>query len=407
MDKISCEIICVGTELLLGEILNTNAQYISEGLARIGIDVFYQTVVGDNPVRLGIAVETAIKRADIVITTGGLGPTCDDLTKETVAKSFDRKLMMDESCLRGIEEAFARTGRPMSFNNRKQAMMPEGAIVLANTQGTAPGCIIEGEAGKAAIMMPGPPREMRRMFDEQVVPYLRKYSDMALFSRVIRVIGLGESAMEEKVLDIIERSVNPTVAPYAKSGECLLRVTAKAHDEKEADSLLNPVVEEIKGRLGDFVYGIDVETIEAVTARLLQDRGKTVCLADSCTGGLAAKRLYDAFGSSGALRIAIAGCCKDGLPALLERVGRSSKAGHACSKESALEMAFELRDITGSDIGLAICRSEDEVDFAVTDRNAHAQGSYRFPAGRDRDYVNTIATNRLFDELRRFLEKMS
>ncbi len=255
MSNISCEIVCVGTELLLGDIVNTNAQYISRGLANLGINVFYQTVAGDNPERLGQVLSIAKGRADIVITTGGLGPTYDDLTKETVAASYGRKLIMHEESLKELEGFFAHINRPMTDNNKKQAMMPEGCIVLKNPQGTAPGCIIEDEGGKIAIMMPGPPREMEPMFNNLVRPYLRKLSEDILVSRVVRVIGIGESAMEAKLLDMMESMTNPTLAPYAKSGECIVRVTAKAHDEAAAYALIDPAVEEVKRRLGIFAYG--------------------------------------------------------------------------------------------------------------------------------------------------------
>ena len=229
MKQRSAEILCIGTEILMGDIINTNAAYIAKELAGLGINVYHQSVVGDNPQRLKESLALAFSRADIVITTGGLGPTYDDLSKETIAAYFNRKLVMDEESLHAIECHFLRLNRVMTDNNKKQAMMPEGCVIFANHNGTAPGCAIEGEGeqqGKTAIMLPGPPREMKPMFEQGVKPFLLKDSDTRLVSHTMHFFGIGESMLESILHELMEESTNPTVAPYAKTGEVQLRVTA-------------------------------------------------------------------------------------------------------------------------------------------------------------------------------------
>ena len=249
MRQRSAEILCIGTEILMGDIVNTNAAYIAKELAGLGINVYHQSVVGDNPQRLREALELAFSRADIVITTGGLGPTYDDLSKETIAAFFGRELVMDQESLHRIECHFLRQNRPMTENNKKQAMMPQGCIIFPNNNGTAPGCAIEGtgeQQGKTAIMLPGPPREMKPMFEESVKPFLLKDSDTRLVSHTMHFFGIGESMLESLLRDLMEHSLNPTVAPYAKTGEVQLRVTARVQNGEDAEALLQPVMEKIK-----------------------------------------------------------------------------------------------------------------------------------------------------------------
>ena len=229
----NAEILAVGTELLLGDIVNTNTQFIAQGLAELGITVHYQTVVGDNPERMKKAMNIAFERADVIITTGGLGPTEDDLTKEIGAEYFGRELILDEKALERIKTAFRKMNREMTENNVKQAMVPKDAIVMYNDNGTAPGIIIENK-DKILIMMPGPPKEMKPMFSEQVKPYLAGKQEYTLVSRTLRIAGVGESSMETRVKDIIDSQTNPTIAPYAKETESVLRVTAKAKTAEEA-----------------------------------------------------------------------------------------------------------------------------------------------------------------------------
>ena len=250
----NAELIAVGTEILLGDIVNTDAQLISQGLSELGINVFYQTVVGDNPARLERVVREAKDRADIIITTGGLGPTLDDLTKETLATVFGKKMVLHQPSMDRLTDFFKTIGREMTKNNEKQAWLPEGCTVFTNLWGTAPGCAFEAD-GKHVLMLPGPPRECNPMWKECAMPYLYKLAGGCIVSRNIRVFGLGESNMENILHDMMEKSANPTIAPYARTSECFARVTAKADTPAECEKLLDPVVDEILKLLGDDVYG--------------------------------------------------------------------------------------------------------------------------------------------------------
>ena len=257
------EILSVGTELLLGNIANTDAQMLSQGLSELGLNVFWHTVVGDNLQRAEEAVALAKQRADIIITTGGLGPTCDDLTKNVLAEAFGKKLVFDEGSAQRIRSYFQRTGRPMTDNNLQQAMLPEGCTILENDWGTAPGCAFEAE-GCHVIMLPGPPSECRPMFQYRAKPYLLSLSEGVIASHTIKLFGIGESSMEAQLRDQMNAMSNPTLAPYAKEGECELRVTAKAATDGEAQALLRPTVEQVRALFGDKVYGVDVPSLEYV-----------------------------------------------------------------------------------------------------------------------------------------------
>ncbi len=293
------EILCVGTELLIGDIVNTNAAYLSRRLAALGIGVYRQAVVGDNPERLAEDVRTALSRADLVLMSGGLGPTYDDLTKETVARVFGRGMQMHTPSLERIEAYFAATGRTMTENNKKQAMMPEGAIVFPNDYGTAPALALENERGQVVVMLPGPPRELEPLFREQVEPYLKKRCVSILVSRNLHIIGMGESAVENELPKELKDSENPTVAPYCVPGEVRLRVTAKASCESQATALCDGMVERLLALpIGEFVYGIDVPDAAHALVGALAERGLTVATAESCTGGLIAKKLTDVAGCS-------------------------------------------------------------------------------------------------------------
>lgn len=292
----NCEIISVGTEILLGDILNTNAQFLSQRLAELGISVMFQCTVGDNAQRLKACLDSAFEKADIAILTGGLGPTPDDITKEVCAEYFSLSMKEDKDILSEIESFFASKNIKMPESNKKQALVPEGATILYNENGTAPGFIMENE-GRTIIILPGPPGEMAPMFDASVYPYLKKRSGRIIKSHMIRTFGIGESAMSDAVKDLLE-SENPTVAPYAKSGEALLRVTACGKDEQEAEKLMQPVIDEIKNRLGKYIYGIDKDSVEQVTVELMKERKLTAAFAESCTAGLCAKRITDIPGAS-------------------------------------------------------------------------------------------------------------
>ena len=347
------EIMAVGTELLLGDILNTNAQFLAQELANLGIEVYYQTVVGDNPQRLRDTIYHAFSRADLIITTGGLGPTEDDLTKETAAEYFGEKLVLDEKAFNRIKTYFDRTGRVMTQNNVKQAMVPENnCTVLYNDNGTAPGIIIE-KNGKMIVMLPGPPRETVPMFVNQVKPYLAQKQEYTFLSRILRVANVGESAMAARVQDIMDAQTNPTIAPYAKDGEAILRITAKAKSEAEANALIDPVAEKLKERLGDAVYAEGETDLQTVVAELLIERKLTVATAESCTGGLIASKLIEYPGIS---EVLLEGCVTYSNDAKMRRLGVKAETLEqfgAVSEETAREMAEGIARTSGAEIGIA------------------------------------------------------
>lgn len=347
------EIIAVGTEILLGDIVNTNAQYIAKRLADIGIFVYHQTVVGDNPERIRAVYEIAFNRADLIITTGGLGPTKDDLTKEIAAEYFNKSLVLDEASLRGIEEFFSFRKQPMSEGNRKQAYFPEGGRIVKNMHGTAPGCIIK-EKGKICILLPGPPREMIPMLEEEVIPYLSQYQQGILHSKVLRICGIGESAMEEMIQDIIDGQSNPTIAPYAKEGEVTLRITAKAKDKEEAEALIAPIEEEVRDRLGEYIYGEGNTNLEEVVGKLLIDSQLTIATAESCTGGLLAGRLINYPGISSVFMEGVITYSNDSKIQLLGVKPETLQQYGAVSKETAAEMAQGVAKLGNRDIGIGI-----------------------------------------------------
>ena len=348
----NAEILAVGTEILLGDIVNTNAQYIAQGLAELGIDVFYQTVVGDNPDRMKTAMNIAFERADIIITTGGLGPTGDDLTKEIGAEYFGRKLILDEKALDRIKKFFDKMKRPMTDNNVKQAMVPVNSTVMYNENGTAPGIIIE-DNNKILIMMPGPPKEMKPMFSKQVKPYLALKQNHTLVSRTLRIAGVGESAMESMVRDMIDRQSNPTIAPYAKDTESILRITASAKTTEEAEKIIEPIAEEIYRRFGDSVYAEGESSIQETVAKILIDKKVTIAVAESCTGGLVAAKLIEYPGIS---EVLLEGAVTYSNEAKKRRLGvkdETLSAYGAVSAETAAEMAKGIAMTSGADIGVS------------------------------------------------------
>lgn len=303
----NAELVFVGTELLLGEILNTNAQYLSQQLAQLGVDVYHQVVVGDNAERLRAVLQQALGRADVVIACGGLGPTDDDLTREVAAAVTGRPLQLDQELLRDLEAWFAVRGRRMTENNRRQCMVPAGATVLPNDRGTAPGLIIPAEGGKAVVLLPGPPGELQPMFAHHVVPYLTARNGgrpLRLVTRTLRFVGIGESALADRLKDLLAGQSDPTLATYAKTGEVHLRLATRAAGQEEGLARIAPVEAEIRARLGRYLYGVDDEDLAAVVGRLLTERGLTVATAESCTGGLVAKRITDVAGSSAYFRMA-------------------------------------------------------------------------------------------------------
>jgi len=294
----TAEIIAVGTELLLGNITNTNASEISRALSAVGVNVFWHTVVGDNPERLREALKIARKRADVILTTGGLGPTYDDLTKQTVCETFGKPLVLREDVLEHIRTYFARNVHlVMPENNRQQAEFPADCVIFDNPVGTAPGCAFEAE-GVHVLMLPGPPFEMRTMLQNWAIPYLRGLSKEVIVSHDIMTFGLGESPMEDLMRERISRMENPSLATYAKPSEVRLRATAKADSAAAAEAMLVPVVKEVTDYLGDVVYGVDVPNLETVCMTHLKEKGWTFATAESCTGGTIAARFTAMPGAS-------------------------------------------------------------------------------------------------------------
>lgn len=348
------ELLSVGTELLLGSIVNTNAQYLSRRLSELGFNVYYTTVVGDNPERLKAALETAAGRADAVITTGGLGPTVDDLTKETIAEFCGVKCVPDEESKQRIIDRFSKGSREIPENNFKQAEMPEGCIILKNDNGTAPGAIIESE-NCTFIMLPGPPSEMKPMFDNSVAPYLEQFSDGVIRSKSIRVFGLGESKVDEMLGDLMNSSHNPTIAPYAKPGQVELRITAKADTVEKAKAMLLPVEQKIKEVLGDKVYGTGIDnSLENVAVTCLRENGLTAVTAESCTGGLIAEKITRIPGSSECFKCGYVTYSNEEKTKLLGVKKETLDKYGAVSKETALEMSLGARKNSGADIAVAV-----------------------------------------------------
>ena len=346
------EILSVGTELLLGDVANTDARDVSEALSGIGINVLYHTVVGDNPERVLACVETAKKRADIIVTTGGLGPTCDDLTKQLLARAFGLELIEYPEETKKLYD-YIRPGRPFTENNLKQAYLPEGCTVFPNSCGTAPGCAFRKD-GKTVVMLPGPPKECRAMLVKSVLPYLRSLEDDVIVSHSVRIFGIGESAVDQIFADRMNAMTNPTMAPYAKECDCLLRITAKAADAASAEAMIAPVMEEVCARLGDYVYGIDVSCIEERVMQQLSEKHLTFAAAESCTGGDVARRFTEMPGSSefflgGAVTYtnAVKSEILNIPPELIDEKG-------AVSHEVAKLMAERIRSLTGADIGVGV-----------------------------------------------------
>lgn len=353
------EIISVGTELLLGDIVNTNSQYIAKELASIGIEVYHQSTVGDNVDRLYECFKESLERSDFVITTGGLGPTTDDLTKEVAAKYFGQELKLHEPSWEYIKSLIESRGKKVAPNNKKQAYFPESAIVLKNNNGTAPGAVLRQD-NKAIIVLPGPPREMVAMFNESVMPYLKQFTEDKLISKTLRLYGIGESDLELEILDIINEQSNPTVALYAKEMEVTIRITAKVKDEEEAVRLIKPVEDKIRERVGQFVYtnddiytGESKNVLEEVAAKLLVEKDLKIAVAESCTGGMVSSVLIDYPGISS---VFVEGCVTYSNEAKMKRLGVKEetldKFG-AVSEETAIEMAEGVAKGLNADIGIS------------------------------------------------------
>ncbi len=348
----NAELISVGTELLLGEILNTDAKFLSEELSVLGINVYYQSVVGDNPDRLESTLKLALSRADLVITSGGLGPTKDDLTKEIIAKVMDEKLVLHKESLDSIVEYFKRTGREMPESNIKQAMLPKNSIILKNNNGTAPGCIIE-KNGKTVIMLPGPPNEIVPMFTESVRPYLLKRSEGSIYTKTYNLFGIGESKVGELLEDMMENGKNPTLAPYAKTGEVRLRLAAFAKNEKEAEELLSGADKKIIDKVGEYIYSTEDKTLPHTVVEKLIEKSMTIASAESCTGGMFSKMVVDIPGSSSVLNESIVTYSNEAKMRYLGVKEESLRMYGAVSPEVAYEMAKGIKEKSGADFGVA------------------------------------------------------
>lgn len=350
----NAEIIAVGSELLLGQIANTNAQFLSKNLAEIGINVYYHTVVGDNPKRLQNALEIAMNRSNIIILTGGLGPTKDDLTKETIATMFNRTLILDHSAMEQIERYFVKTKRKMTENNRKQALVLSDSHVLNNDVGMAPGMAFEHQ-NKLFMLLPGPPKEMKPMFIQYGMPFLKTQLGITekIMSRVLRFFGIGESQLETEIEDIIEKQSNPTIAPLAKDGEVTLRITAKDKDENEAEGLIDQVEKLILERVGEYFYGYNETSLQLQLLNSLQKKHLTISSAESLTGGLFLEQLTEISGASNSVKGGIVSYTNEVKRDVLKVREKTLKEYGAVSEQCAKEMAENIRKLTGSDIGIS------------------------------------------------------
>lgn len=353
MSKLAvCELISVGTEILLGDILNTDAQYLSIELAKLGISVIHQSTVGDNRERLLAQLDEAAKRSDIIILSGGLGPTPDDLTKEVCCEFFGKEMFLHEPTVEKIKKYFGSKGIEMAQNNLKQAMLPKDCVIFPNDNGTAPGMAIEKD-GVHILVLPGPPRELKPMFQNCAVPYLMQFSDRIIVSHNIRTFGIGESSMAERVNDLFDAR-NPTVAPYAKDGEALLRVTAMAMTKEDAESLCEPVIEEIKKRLDSYVYGVDYNCIEEAVVAMLKEHHLKVATAESCTGGLIAKRITDVPGASEVFECGIISYANEIKHKVLGVSEDDLNKYGAVSEPVAKQMAQGALKVSGADIAVSV-----------------------------------------------------
>lgn len=360
------EIIFIGTELLLGQILNTNAVFLSKELASIGIDCYYQTVVGDNKERIQESFKTALQRADLVITTGGLGPTSDDLTIECWAEFFDQPLVFDEEVLKTVKARFEKANKVMSPSNKKLAYRPLGADILPNPDGSAPGIIwnvtkhceqkqINCSSPKFVLTFPGVPRELHAMWKETAIAFLSSQLIGAkkLFYKELKFFGIGESSLAERIQDLLDLD-DPTVAPLIAEGECRLRIATKASNQEEATEKIQKIEKLIEDKAKDFIYGQDLDTLESVVGKLLSGKNHTLAVAESCTGGLVSKRLTDIPGSSSYIKLNLVTYSNESKEKFLNVSSSSLESFGAVSKEVALEMAAGIQELAKTNWGMAI-----------------------------------------------------
>lgn len=402
------EIITVGTEILLGDILNTNCRYLSRELAAMGIEMYYQITVGDNEERLLKTLDESLNRSDIVICTGGLGPTEDDITKEVCAKYFGYELELHKPSLDAMIERFKHMNRVPTKNNEKQAYFPKEAYILKNDNGTAPGCIMEKE-GKIIVVLPGPPREMEPMFENYVKPYLSKLTDDVIESEVLRIIGVGESKVENDILDIIDSQTNPTIATYAKGYECTLRITAKAKSVEEAKELIKPMSDEMKRRFGQSLYATGETSIEEVVSKMLVENNLKIAVAESCTGGMVSASLINYPGISS---VFMEGCVTYSNEAKMKSLGVKKETLDvygAVSDKCAKEMASGVAARYNTNIGIATTGiagpdgGTDEKPVGLVYFGIYINGkviSKKYVFNGDRQGVRERATRTILNDLR-------
>ena len=408
----NAEIISVGTELLLGNIVNTNARDLSVMLSELGINVYWHSVVGDNPERLTETLEIARQRADIIITTGGLGPTCDDLTKQTVAREFGLELYFDERAERDIEDYFRRGKLIMTDNNRQQAWLPVGCTPFYNTCGTAPGCAFFAR-DTHVLILPGPPKECLTMMRRGGLDYLRSLSAEQIYSHNIHLFGLGESYVESLLRERMNELENPTLAPYAREVEVRLRVTAKASSREAAEEMMAPVIDEVRRRLGEYVYGVDTDTLENTVLGLLRAQGKTLAAAESCTGGLIAKRMTDLPGASSVFLGGVTVYTNEAKMLLLGVDGDTLREKSAVSREVAVQLAEKVRARLGADVGLGVTgvagpdsdgiHAVGTVFVSLCDGESTHVRELRLSPQYDRGKIRKLAASHALDMLRRSL----
>ncbi|MDO5009577.1 MAG: competence/damage-inducible protein A [Intestinibacter bartlettii] len=402
------EIITVGTEILLGDILNTNCRYLSRELAAMGIEMYYQITVGDNEERLLKTLEESLNRSDIVICTGGLGPTEDDMTKEVCAKYFGYELELHKPSLDAMLERFKHMNRVPTKNNEKQAYFPKEAYILKNDNGTAPGCIMEKD-NKMIVVLPGPPKEMQPMFENYVKPYLSKLTDDVIESEVLRIIGVGESKVENDILDIIDSQTNPTIATYAKGYECTLRITAKAKSVEEAKELIKPMSDEMKRRFGQSLYATGETSIEEVVAKMLVENNLKIAVAESCTGGMVSASLINYPGISS---VFMEGCVTYSNEAKMKSLGVKKETLDvygAVSPECAKEMAAGVAARYNTNVGIATtgiagpAGGTDEKPVGLVYFGIYINGkviSKKYVFNGDRQGVRERATRTILNDLR-------
>lgn len=403
---LTAEIICVGTELLMGQVLNTNEQFIASRLTEAGLALNHSSVVGDNPVRLKELLNLAKSRADIIIMTGGLGPTDDDLTKETVAECFNKKLIFHKECMDKMVSYLKESGKNLTANNEKQAYLPQDCIVIENNNGTAPGCIIE-EDGKAAVMLPGPPREMVPMFMDTVLPYLKKKSGTILYSCVLRLFGIGESRAASMCDDLIKNQTNPTIAPYAKEGEVTFRITASAENEDKAKAMVDETKKKMYEILGEFIYAEgDDNSLSRVVVNLLKEKHMTLATAESCTGGLIGKMLTEVSGASDVYKFGFITYSNEAKMALVDVKADTLEKYSAVSEETAREMAKGAREKSGADIGISVTgyagptgENVGLVYIGISDKNTTE--AFRYMQHGDRERVRNKSALCALDLVRR------